>query len=237
MEGKSLVAGSILLGAAMVASAWMLAPAFEKAADKMLENSRVVVVKGLAERTVDADRVVMPFTFSECAPTLEEAVSRSDKAKTEILKFLNTHGVKREDIHSRTPSLSDTYKETYNTNRNPECRFNIRDGINIDSRDVVTVKGLYKDLDQLVKAGVPLDDSTWSTNFIFTGLNNIKPSMIEESTRNARQVAEKFAHDSGSALGRIKTATQGQFSITDEEGDNSRKVVRVVSTVTYFLND
>ena len=61
--------------------------------------------------------------------------------------------------------------------------------------------------------------------------------MVEESTRNARQVAEKFAHDSGSALGRIKTATQGQFSITDEEGDNSRKVVRVVSTVTYFLND
>ena len=52
-----------------------------------------------------------------------------------------------------------------------------------------------------------------------------------------KKVAEKFAHDSGSALGRIKTATQGQFSITDEEGDNSRKVVRVVSTVTYFLND
>ena len=38
--------------------------------------------------------------------------------------------------------------------------------------------------------------------------------MIEEATNKAREVAQKFASDSASRLGKIKRARQGQFSIT-----------------------
>jgi hypothetical protein len=74
--------------------------------------------------------------------------------------------------------------------------------------------------------------------FLFTGLNTLKPAMIEEATRNARQAAEKFAKDSDSTLGKIKRASQGQFSIEDRDGSTAHiKKVRVVSTVDYFLAD
>jgi hypothetical protein len=62
--------------------------------------------------------------------------------------------------------------------------------------------------------------------------------MIEEATKNAREVAIKFAEDSQSELGKIKRASQGLFSI--EPRDNSTphiKKVRVVSTVEYYLSD
>ena len=76
------------------------------------------------------------------------------------------------------------------------------------------------------------------TQFLFNGLNNIKPAMIEEATRNAREVAEKFAHDSGSKLGKIKRASQGQFSIDDRDSNTPYiKKVRIVSTVEYYLVD
>jgi hypothetical protein len=62
--------------------------------------------------------------------------------------------------------------------------------------------------------------------------------MIEEATKNAREVANKFAIDSHSGLGKIKKASQGQFSINDRDKNNPHiKKVRVVSTVEYYLVD
>jgi hypothetical protein len=62
--------------------------------------------------------------------------------------------------------------------------------------------------------------------------------MIEEATRKAREVAEKFAADSNSRLGKIKSANQGQFSVEDRDSNTPYiKRVRVVSTVDYYLSD
>jgi uncharacterized protein len=62
--------------------------------------------------------------------------------------------------------------------------------------------------------------------------------MIEAATIEARKVAEKFAEDSDSRLGKIQTASQGQFSITDRDRNNPHiKNVRVVSTIVYYLAD
>ena len=69
-------------------------------------------------------------------------------------------------------------------------------------------------------------------------MNSIKPQMIEEATKNARAAAEKFAKDSESKLGKIKTANQGLFTIENvDEYTPNVKHVRVVTNVTYFLED
>ena len=62
--------------------------------------------------------------------------------------------------------------------------------------------------------------------------------MIEESTKEARAVAMKFATDSQSKLGKIKNASQGQFTINNRDFNNPHiKLIRVVSTVEYYLSD
>ncbi|MFO7617031.1 MAG: hypothetical protein R6V75_07245, partial [Bacteroidales bacterium] len=72
--------------------------------------------------------------------------------------------------------------------------------------------------------------------YLFTELNSVKPQMIEEATKNARQAAEKFAIDSNSKVGKIKKASQGMFSIEDRDMNTPyRKIVRVVTTVEYYL--
>lgn len=82
------------------------------------------------------------------------------------------------------------------------------------------------------------DDSGQRTEYLFTKLNDIKPAMIEQATENARSVAEKFAADSKSSLGKIKSANQGLFSIEDRDSNTPYlKKVRVVSTVDYYLAD
>ena len=49
-------------------------------------------------------------------------------------------------------------------------------------------------------------------------------------------MAEKFAKDSGSSLGKIRTASQGTFSIEARDSNTPQtKKVRVVTSVTYYL--
>ncbi len=61
---------------------------------------------------------------------------------------------------------------------------------------------------------------------------------MEEATTKAREVAVKFAKDSNSKLGKIKRASQGQFTISPRDKNNPHiKKIRVVSTVEYYLSD
>jgi hypothetical protein len=95
-------------------------------------------------------------------------------------------------------------------------------------------------LSELGKKGIVFTGSNYDfqTEYIFTRLNEVKPEMIEEATRKAREVAVKFATDSQSTLGKMKRASQGQFSIYTRDNNNPHiKKVRVVSTVEYYLSD
>jgi len=74
--------------------------------------------------------------------------------------------------------------------------------------------------------------------YLYTKLNDIKPEMIEEATKKAREAAEKFAADSDSKVGGIRQANQGLFSITNRDINSPDiKKIRVVSTIDYYLVD
>jgi hypothetical protein len=97
-----------------------------------------------------------------------------------------------------------------------------------------------KGLIELGKKGIAIagQDYNAKVEFLFTKLNEVKPRMIEEATKNARETAEKFAVDSKSRLGKIKSANQGQFSIVDRDSNTPHiKKIRVVATVEYYLAD
>ena len=93
---------------------------------------------------------------------------------------------------------------------------------------------------KLGKAGITFRTSNYDnkTEYMFTKLNEIKPQMIEDATRNARLSAQKFAEDSQSKLGKIKRARQGQFSIFPRDKNTPHiKKIRIVSTIEYYLSD
>jgi len=82
--------------------------------------------------------------------------------------------------------------------------------------------------------------------YTFTKLNDLKPGMIAEATRNARRSADQFARDSETSVGRLKTASQGYFSVGARDGDECEdcsssggsspfQKVRVVTTIDYDL--
>jgi hypothetical protein len=133
----------------------------------------------------------------------------------------------------------DAQGELYSNEKRP-YRYVATVVVTVASSNVERVRGIMEKQGDLLKQGVAFygDDFRYRKVYSFNGLNEIKPQMIEEANRNARMAAQKFASDSESKLGKIKTATQGQFSIEDRDENTPHiKKVRVVTSVQYFLED
>jgi len=227
--GAFVCTGLVLLGFFMSASITHL-----KALD------RTVKVKGLSEREVQANVAIWPIKFSEADNNLNNLFSTMQQKNTIIVEFLRSQGFKEEEITISAPAIVDRQAQGYIESDRVKYRYSGSSTITIYTDNVDVVRNTMGKLVELGKKGIAIsgEDYQSKTDFLFTKLNDIKPAMIEEATRNAREVADKFAKDSKSKLGKIKSASQGQFSIEDRDKNTPYiKKVRVVSTVEYYLSD
>jgi hypothetical protein len=225
-----------LVGVGIASAGWFTAGALRQ----VRESQRFVTVKGLAEREVDADLAIWPVTFKEAGDDLSELQRRADAKREVVAGFLVEAGFPREEISFAVPRIQDRQAEnTGQAGRPSGPRFLEQATVIVRSRNVAAVKKAMDRSGQLVGRGVMLAQD-WENRpqFLFTGLNAVKPEMIEQATVSAREAAAKFAKDSGSRVGKIRTASQGLFTVSDRDPNSpERKVVRVVTTVEYFLGD
>ena len=204
--------------------------------DHFVDRDRVVTVKGLAERNVQADYVIWPVTFRVTGNDLSALYEKAQTQSEEIRNFLISQGIKAQDISQGTPSVQDLHADFYGNNLPPE-RYRMEMAVSVATTDADTVLKAMVNQSELIQKGV-LFTQNYRTQFSFNGLNSIKPEMVEEATKNARSTAQKFAEDSDSELGKIRRASQGQFSIYDRDSNTPYiKRVRVVTTVEYYLKD
>lgn len=203
------------------------------------ENQRVVTVRGLSEKEVDANKVTWPIVSKEVGNDLPTIYSDTEKTNAAILEFLKSNGITDSEISVNAPQVIDMQADRYNTQDVP-FRYNVTNVVVVTSSKVAKVRELMEKQTELLKKGIAIvaGDYQYPTTYEYTDLNSIKPAMIADATKNAREAADKFAADSDSKLGKIKTAQQGQFSIEDRDQYTPYiKKVRVVSTIVYFLND
>jgi hypothetical protein len=201
---------------------------------------RTVAAKGLSEREVAADVAIWPVQLDLAGDDLEVLTNDLETKTARVVAFLEENGFKEDEISLGAPAIIDRKAQRYGGTQPGQLRFQASRAVTVYSHDIETVRTAMTRIAELGKQGVAVggQDYDTRTQFLFTGLNDIKPAMIEEATRNAREVAEKFAHDSDSSLGKIKSARQGQFSITDRDSNTPHiKKVRVVATLEYYLND
>jgi hypothetical protein len=208
------------------------------AAIQVKEYERTVTVKGLSEREVPADVVIWPIAFTRAGNDLEKLYAEMEDSVTKIRAYLNRRGIGDTEISFGPPSVVDKSAQQWAGGERPEFRYIANQAVTVYSSDIQTVQRAMQDLVELGKQGLVFTGNQHMTDYQFNGLNDIKPAMIEEATVNARAVAEKFARDSDSKVGKIRRASQGQFSIVDRDRNNPHiKTVRVVSTVEYYLAD
>jgi hypothetical protein len=208
-------------------------------------RDRFVEVKGLAEREVTADLALWPLRYVTTGNDLGVAQAQIGRSTQQILTFLGRHGIDTSAVQLQALEVSDADANRFPGER-AGPRFVIQQTVMVRWPKPEVVLAASQRVSELVAAGVVLSSSgeygTGGPTFVFTRLNQLKPSMVAEATANAREAAEQFAKDSRTALGGIRQASQGIFVILPRdqapgisESSQLQKTVRVVSTVQYFL--
>ena len=236
---KKYISEASILGILLCIGLIGLGYFISKAAFLVKSADRIVTVKGLAEREVPANIAIWPISFKETDNDLLNLYSKMKVKSDKITKFLKENSFSDNEISIAPPQIKDLEADQYFNSNRVKFRYLGKTTITIHTKNVETVRKSITKLSELVKSGIALSsDYEDRTQYLFTNLNEIKPDMIEIATKNARQAAEKFAQDSGSNLGKIRRAWQGQFSIKDRDSNTPYlKKVRVVTTLEYFLAD
>ena len=236
------IVGPLLLAIGLATAGWFVGHGFvaSRTAD------RYVTVKGVAERDVLANVALWPIRFVSTDDDLTRAQATIEASKQEILTFLARHGIEAAQVEVLGLEVTDVLANAYRSGPT-ESRFIINQVLMVRSDQPQQIRDASQSVGELVDAGVVLSASGgpgYGPTFLFTRLNDLKPEMIAEATASARRAAEQFASDSSSRLGGIRRANQGVFVILPRDramGINEQgqlnKTLRVVSTISYYLED
>ena len=209
-----------------------------------LAEHRTVTVRGVSERDVTADLATWSVSFSHEGEELGLVQQSVEQQASALRSFFQRAGFRPEEIADTDVSLS----REQPTNRDGDPvgprKLTVSRSIQLRTSNVMKARAAYTRQAELLRAGIELSGS--SISYTFTGLNELKPEMIAEANRNARRSAEQFASDSGVAVGKMKTASQGYFSVGARDGEECDdcgssggsspfQKVRVVTTIDYDL--
>ena len=195
---------------------------------------RVVSVKGLSEREVPASVATWTIGYSVSGNDLGEVNRKLGDSTKAVMAFLLERGFEQKDLAVQPPAIRDARLDLRSKDAPPpEERFTASQSILLRTAKVDAIKPALASASNLMASGVFLSGGS-APNYLFNQLNEIKPGMIQEATRNARIAADQFARDSQTTLGKLKSASQGWFQVENrDEATPERKTVRVVVDVEY----
>ncbi|TPG40473.1 SIMPL domain-containing protein [Sphingomonas koreensis] len=230
--GGGLALAALILAIGMIVGGYLLGNGLVRAR----HADRAVVVRGLAERDVTADLATWDLSYSEQGPDLAEVQARITRDTQAVRAYFQRLGFPADALQTAGAGVNQFYD-------NGQPRVTINQRLQLRTTDIARARAAVARQFDLVSAGVQLQEGS-RMGYSFTKLNAIKPPMVAEATRDARASAEQFAKDSGTAVGGIKSATQGYFSIEARDGDGGGgfgvadtpfKKVRVVTKVEFYL--
>ena len=206
---------------------------------------RYVTVKGVAQQQVQADLALWPLRVVAADNDLAAAQASVTRSLGRIRAFLARNGIDSSLAELQEIQVTDAFANAYRGPNESPTRYIVRQTLIVRSPQPQSVLAASRRVGELVAAGVVLSSQEYGPSgptFLFTKLNDIKPAMIAAATANARAAAEQFAKDSRTSLAGIRQANQGVFVILPRdqasgisEESQPAKVVRVVTTVEYFL--
>lgn len=234
-HGYTILGIALALG--FIISSFVIASALKTI--KMANQS--ITVKGYAEKNLTADLAVWRSNVSVRTQTLAEGYDRLQGDLKKIMNYLNSKGIKKEMISVGAVNSMVQFRQEGNTSYRDG--YQMEQMITITSKDVNHIMKLSTDASEIIREGVEFQ--SYTPEFYYTKLNDLKIEMLGAASKDARVRAETLAKNSKSEVGALKSAQQGVFQITSTnstevsdfgEYDLStiEKTIKSVVTIEYY---
>lgn len=201
---------------------------------------RTISVKGLSEREVKADLAIWKISFNVSSQQIEDVKKQLPLVQNELQSFLLSAGFTINEV-TKDSSIQDRQAQDYAVEKGN--RFVATGFYLLQTSKVELVEKTQQQLDELVQKGIVITGN--KKIYYYTGLNEIKPEMLDDATKNAKIAAMGFAKSMSVAVGKLKSASQGTFTISNligqddyydgEQSSSIAKKVRVVTQVEFFI--
>ena len=248
-EDRNTIPAAIIVAAGLAvglaAGGWLVGQGLAR----FKSETRTVTVKGLVEREVRSDQAVWTLGLRRASDTLGDAHQRIAADREAVLAFLKKQGFADAEIERQPTRTVDKLARDFGQNQGERFRYVVTTAVAVSTPKVDLVRSASGATEELLKGGVILDgeDPSGRANprFVVSKFNELRPQLLAEATRNARDIAGRFAADSGAEVGEIRSANQGSIQIFGTDGNDESapfsptstpvKKIRVVSTFEFAL--
>lgn len=231
-----IMAAAIILSLGLAAGGYFIS--------QTLYNAKIAIntadVKGLAERRVQSDRAYWKIQYTVTGKDknkIPKLYEQSEADQKVVIALLLESGFEKSEI---IPGVINYFRNEFRDENQKlvEENYSLVGSIEVETTKVKLLSEVRSKLNKLIARGLDIKNNAPAYNF--TKLNEIKPDMLKEATKNARLAANEFAANAGVTVGGIRSARQGGFIIHDageSYGDTKKidKDVRVVTTITFYL--
>ena len=218
----------VIIGVAIVISAWLLGRAYTY----KYRSQDTIVVTGLGETEFASDLIVWNGEIVVETQDVASGYAQLERNKQKVLEFITSHGVAAEQLTPPGVTVKqvvfkfvNVHKQTepvYSANGNYAGQrfvgYRLSQAFSVESSDVDKVENISREISALIAQGISIE--AYSPSYYYTKLDDVKLSLIEQASADARARAEKIADNAGTSIGRVASAKMGVFQIT---GANSNE--------------
>ncbi|MDO5497613.1 MAG: SIMPL domain-containing protein [Alistipes sp.] len=206
-----------IIGVAVVVSAWLIGDAYKY----KYQTEDTITVTGLGETEFSSDLIVWRGEVYADTFNVSEGYATVEQYRKQVTDFITSYGIPAEAVVFSFVNVEKLYSSQYNDEGNYIGQYfsgyNISQNFSIESEDVSIVEKISREISALIADGVNLN--VYSPDYYYTKLDNVKLSLIEEASADARARAEKIAGAAGADIDKVASVKMGVFQITGRNSD------------------
>ena len=175
-----------------------------------------IVVTGLGETEFTSDLIVWNGYITAESSNVESGYAQIEASKKKVYDYITSKGIAPESVVFQFVNVSKQYESVYNSAGNWVGQrftgYQLSQSFTIESKDVDAVENISREISSLIAQGVSIEAR--QPDYYYTKLDDVKLSLIEKASADARARAEKIAANAGAKIGRVASARMGVFQIT-----------------------
>ncbi len=207
--GRRGVAGPLIFALGLMGAAWILG----SSAIRIADSRATITVTGSARQQIRSDLVVWRGMFSAQSTSLQTAYADLSANAMKVKAYLASMGVSDgaatiQSIQTRTfHQLGPNGMESSTV-----TGYRLSQMVEVRSSDVARITSLSRESTDLIRQGVPFE--SFPPDYLYTKLADLKVEMLARATKDAKARGVEMARNSGSRIGRLRSARMGVFQIT-----------------------
>ncbi len=180
-----------------------------------------ITVTGSASCDFESDLIVWRGSFSSYGSTPKMAYQSIKNDADVIKRYLIENGISEDELSFSSVSISQRWVTEYNEEGDRIGEYldgyDLYQSVTVTSQDIDKVDAVSRDITQLIEANIEFESD--SPEYYYTKLDELKLSLIEQATENAKARADLIAGGTNSKTTRLLSANLGVFQITAQNSD------------------